>query len=201
MQYARWSFSFRFGTNSVAMLQLFGTACGTASVAILHLFGMDQARLVYDPTGVCTGLLDFRHMLGEHIFLEHGVRSLALLLCVVLVLHFCTAGTEIVCCRDCLRFRYGHPPLLKVVAPLATTIMWLLREHRLEGVDSEVDCSRHLASWLCNSGSPSMSLDAFGSILANVTSKLIWNCNRHYIRHCNIHCIPHCSRRGKAART
>ena len=85
-------------------------------------------------------------MLGELIVLDHGVRSQALLRVVILVLHYCTSGTVIVCGRDFLRFRYSHPPLLKGVAPPATNIMWLLREHRLEGVDSEVNCSRQLSS-------------------------------------------------------
>jgi hypothetical protein len=54
------------------------------------------------------------------------------------VLRSGTSGTVIVCSRGCLRFRYGHPPLLKVVAPPATDLIWLRREHRLEGLDSEV---------------------------------------------------------------
>jgi hypothetical protein len=40
---------------------------------------MDQARLTCRLSGVFTGLLDVRRMLGELIVLDRGVRSLALL--------------------------------------------------------------------------------------------------------------------------
>ena len=49
------------------------------------------------------------------------------------VVRSCTAGTAIVCGRGFLRLRYGHPPLLKVVAPLVTSLILLRREYRLEG--------------------------------------------------------------------
>jgi hypothetical protein len=42
-------------------------------------FGMDQARLTCHLSAAFTGLLDVRHMLGELIVLDRGVRSLALL--------------------------------------------------------------------------------------------------------------------------
>jgi len=41
----------------------------------------------------------------------------------LMVLRSCTSGTVIVCGRGCLRFLYGDPPLLKVVAPPATTLV------------------------------------------------------------------------------
>jgi len=61
------------------------------------------------------------------------------------VLRSCTSGTVIVCGRGCLRVRYSHHPLLKVVAPPATSLILLDREYRLEGLDSQVDMELSIA--------------------------------------------------------
>jgi len=44
-----------------------------------------------------------------------------------------------VCGRGCLRFRYGHPPILQVVAPPTTNLKRLRKDQQLEGLNSEVD--------------------------------------------------------------